>query len=88
MKDIYYSRPILYDYVISIIIIVFLIIMELKGKIIIPCSTKSSDFASDLGAIGLTVSGFILTLITILLEKTVKLTTQFQTKMTTYFGAN
>jgi hypothetical protein len=67
MKDIYYSRPILYDYVISIIIIVFLIIMELKGKIIIPCSTKSSDFASDLGAIGLTVSGFILTLITILL---------------------
>lgn len=67
LLDKYFKRPLLYDYMISAIIIGSLISLEWFNKIQIPCATKSEGFASDLGAIGLTVSGFILTLITILL---------------------
>jgi hypothetical protein len=67
IKDLYYNRPILYDYIIASIILLTLFLLVKYNFFQLPCSSKSSDFASDLGAIGLTVSGFILTLITILL---------------------
>jgi hypothetical protein len=67
IKDLYYDRPILYDYLIAFILLLVLFLLEKYNFFQLPCSSKSSDFASDLGAIGLTVSGFILTLITILL---------------------
>jgi hypothetical protein len=67
IKDLYYNRPILYDYLLACILLFVLFLMEKYNFFRLPCTSKSSDFASDLGAIGLTVSGFILTLITILL---------------------
>lgn len=65
--DRYYKRPILYDYLFSMIIIIVLIALKHYEKIELPCGELCIDFSSDIGAIGLTVSGFVLTLITILL---------------------
>lgn len=65
--DKYYKRPILYDYLFSFLIIIVLIILNNFGRISLPCNNISADFSSDIGAIGLTVAGFVLTLITILL---------------------
>jgi hypothetical protein len=67
MKEAYYKRPVLYDYLLSVIIIVVFAVLDCTGTVKLPTATKSADFASDIGAIGLTVSGFILTLITILI---------------------
>lgn len=66
--DKYYKYPVFYDYLISIIIIFLLVILERKDIINIPEKKFSYEFASDIGAIGLTISGFILTLITILIS--------------------
>lgn len=65
--DRYFKRPVLYDYILSGLVVFLLIILESKGYFVLPSSEKTSLFSSDLGAIGFTVSGFILTLITILL---------------------
>lgn len=65
--DVYYKRPILYDYIISFSIIAALFFLNSHNLFVLPCKQNSLDFASDIGAIGLTVSGFVLTLITILL---------------------
>ncbi len=65
--DKYFKRPILYDYLFAIFAIAFLITLNLRGLLHLPSAEKTSLFSSDLGAIGFTVSGFILTLITILL---------------------
>ncbi|WP_303917518.1 hypothetical protein [Draconibacterium sediminis] len=67
MKEAYFKRPILYDYLISIIIIGILMILENFEKIQVPPAKTSMDLASDIAAIGLTVSGFILTIIAILI---------------------
>jgi membrane-associated HD superfamily phosphohydrolase len=64
----YYNRPILYDYVVSLLSIGVLYILKKQEIISIPSGKFNFDFASDIGAIGLTVSGFILTLITILIS--------------------
>ncbi len=66
--DKYYKRPILYDYIFSISLIIIIYCLKEKNLIVIPSGKFSSDFASDIGAIGLTISGFILTLITILIS--------------------
>jgi hypothetical protein len=66
--DKYYKYPILYDYLISILLIGIIIVLEKKDLFVIPSGNFSTDFASDIGAIGLTISGFILTLITILIS--------------------
>ena len=68
MIDLYFKRPILVDYIISVIIISGIVTLDYFDIFNLPSSEKSSDFASDIGAIGLTVSGFILTLITILIS--------------------
>ncbi len=63
----YFKRPVLYDYLFACIIIGILLFLNLKNFLRLPNAEKTSLFSSDLGAIGFTVSGFILTLITILL---------------------
>lgn len=63
----YYKRPILYDYIISIIIIGLIIILEKYSRVSFSGVGNISEFASDIGGVGLTISGFILTLITILM---------------------
>ena len=66
--DTYYKHPIRYDYLISILVIVASYYLDKYDYIEIPNIVFSNDFASDIGAIGLTFSGFILTLITILIS--------------------
>jgi hypothetical protein len=68
MIDIYYKKPVLFDFIISAIVIGFVVSLDCYNLFKLPDSEKSSDFASDIGAIGLTISGFILTLITILIS--------------------
>lgn len=64
--DKYYERPLLYDFILSGIIIAILFVLESVGKIAIPEAKESAEFASDAGAIGFTISGFVLTFIAIL----------------------
>ena len=69
MIEAYFKRPMLYDYSVSAIIIAIIAVLNYRDYLELPNSEKSSDFASDIGAIGLTISGFILTIITILITK-------------------
>lgn len=65
--DWYYRRPILIDYLTaSIVIGLFFLINNQLGLNIIEVNIDN-DISIDIGAIGLTVSGFILTLVTILI---------------------
>ncbi|SDX38258.1 hypothetical protein [Flavobacterium degerlachei] len=66
--DKYYNNPILYDYSLCILIILSLQLGSERKLIKLPSGEFNFDFASDIGAIGLTISGFILTLITILIS--------------------
>lgn len=65
--DWYYKRPILIDYAIAALVIgLFFLINEYLNLEIIKANVNN-DLSIDIGAIGLTVSGFILTLVTILI---------------------
>lgn len=66
LNDKYYKKPIFYDYLISLVIVGILFFLNYKGVYYLPGGDKSGSLASDIGAIGLTVSGFILTIIAIL----------------------
>jgi hypothetical protein len=65
--DIYFKRPVLYDYFISSIIIFILIIIYNQGVFNLPESDRSLSMTSDLANVGLTSAGFILTLFTVLI---------------------
>ncbi|MAN28599.1 MAG: hypothetical protein CMH15_09600 [Mesonia sp.] len=68
MIESYFKRPILYDYIVAFIIIAIILTIDYTNVIINnSIIIKSYDFSSDIGAIGLTISGFILTLVTILI---------------------
>ena len=67
MLNIYYKRPILYDYFISILVIIILCLLRRYCIFEFPKIEKSLEFASDIAGVGLTISGFILTLLTILM---------------------
>lgn len=68
LLDKYYKYPTTYDFIISLAIVVVIYFSEKKDYIDIPSIDFSNSFASDIGAIGLTISGFILTLVTILIS--------------------
>lgn len=65
--DIYFKRAILIDYSFSIMICLFLFWLEKKKNLSFPNEAKILSLSSDIGTIGLTISGFILTLLTILI---------------------
>lgn len=65
--DWYFKRPVLIDYIFSIIICLLLFWLEKNKGLKFPEETKVMGLSSDIGTIGLTVSGFILTLLTILI---------------------
>lgn len=65
--DKYYERPVLYDYLISIVVIAGIIFTNCRFQYIDVNINRSEEMATDLGTIGLTISGFILTLSTILM---------------------
>ena len=67
MVEIYYKRPILYDYIFSAIVVVTIFLLKENYILKKTDLNRSLEFASDIGTVGLTVSGFILTLLTILL---------------------
>lgn len=66
--DHYFRRPLLYDYVISSLVLGTLFFLYQKRIILIPKAAASAEFSSDIATLGLTISGFILTLITILIS--------------------
>lgn len=65
--DWYYKRPILIDYVIAALFIGLFFLINEELDLDIVKSNAKNDLSIDIGAIGLTVSGFILTLVTILI---------------------
>jgi len=67
MIDLYFKRPILWDYLITLIIISTIAFCQYKGFYSLPPVSKVISVTNDIGTIGFTVSGFIITIITILL---------------------
>lgn len=63
LLDIYYKRPMLYDFLLSAIAVALLLLLESKGYIQLAFDVSSQVIPS----IGITASGFILTILTILL---------------------
>ncbi|HDZ03512.1 hypothetical protein LCGC14_0265980 [marine sediment metagenome] len=63
----YYKRPILIDYILSAFILGFMFLLNDLLDLNIINANTANDISLDIGAIGLTVSGFILTLVTILI---------------------
>lgn len=61
--DIYYKRPLLYDLLINLIILTILFYLNKEGILKLDFDENSTN----VGSVGLTISGFILTLLTILL---------------------
>lgn len=65
--DIYFRRPLFWDYLISIICTLVTGILYLKNKISIPDMQDSYGLTTDLTNITLTLAGFILTILTVLI---------------------
>ena len=67
MIDRYFKAPLLWDYTIANLLFVLCIILKIKGVISLPKSDYAISIASDLSNVALTLAGFILTLLTVLI---------------------
>ena len=67
LLDKYFTRPVFWDYVIATILVVLASFFNYNGFFCFPSDTDSLDIATDLTNIGLTSSGFILTLLTVMI---------------------
>lgn len=67
MIDIYFRRPILYDYLFCCIITGILYVLYIRQLITIPKAEVSISTTTDLATIALTLGGFVLTLLTVLI---------------------
>lgn len=67
MIDRYFRRPLLWDYFFAITLSVIVIILYNKTYITLPKEEYIISIASDLSNISLTLAGFILTLLTVLI---------------------
>ncbi len=65
--DKYFQRPVLYDYLFSIVVAIILYLCFCKGLFNLPKDERSLSMTSDLANVGLTSAGFILTLLTVLI---------------------
>lgn len=65
--DSYFKRPVFWDYAIAFIISLIIYYFSMEEIICLPDSKRSLSIASDLSNIGLTSTGFILTLLTVLI---------------------
>jgi hypothetical protein len=65
--DIYFRRPVLWDYISALVICFVGGILFDKGYLVIPKEDYVMSMASDLSNISLTLAGFILTLLTVLI---------------------
>lgn len=67
MIDIYFRRPLLYDYLFCSLITGGLYILYVRHLISIPKAEASVSTTTDLATIALTLAGFVLTLLTVLI---------------------
>jgi len=67
MIDLYYKRPLLYDYCIATLLNVILYILYTGDLILLPTKEINLGMATDVATIALTLAGFILTLLTVLI---------------------
>jgi len=66
--DIYFNKPVLIDYLVGILIATSIFLLDNKYKILGEIDNNNLvNFSSDIASVGLTVAGFILTLLTILI---------------------
>lgn len=65
--DLYFKRPLFWDYLFSSLISVSLFMAHLYKKITIPPNQDSYSLTGDLTNIALTIVGFILTILTLLI---------------------
>lgn len=65
--DIYFRRPLLWDYIIASISVLCSFVLFKKNKIILPEVQDSFSLTGDLTNISLTLAGFILTILTVLI---------------------
>ncbi|AGC76132.1 hypothetical protein LX97_00808 [Nonlabens dokdonensis] len=61
----YYKRPLLYDYLLAGIVCAGVLFIRKQGLLLIPKTELINQIASDLATIGITISGFILTIMTL-----------------------
>lgn len=67
MIDVYFRRPLLYDYLLCGIITCMLYFLHTRQLLIIPKAEISVSTTTDLSTIALTLAGFVLTLLTVLI---------------------
>src|ERR1700744_1066445 len=67
MIDAYYKKPLLYDYSLAILIAVILYFLYWHQTITLPAKDVNTSMATDIATISLTLAGFILTLLTVLI---------------------
>jgi hypothetical protein len=65
MLDLYFRKPVLWDYLIAIIIACLIFILQQKSLVQVPNKELLLEINSDLSVISLTFAGFILTLLTV-----------------------
>lgn len=65
--DIYFKRPYLWDYFVAILLSIFGFFLHHKSVISKPTADQSISITTDIVNISLTMSGFILTLLTVLI---------------------
>ncbi|PQL91669.1 hypothetical protein [Apibacter adventoris] len=65
--DFYFRKPVLLDYLIAILITVLLFILYKNNLFNLPTTQDSYDLTGDLTNISLTMAGFILTILTVLI---------------------
>lgn len=68
MIDKYFIRPIFWDYLLSIIVVGIAFFLKLRGIITLPKEEYVYSIISDLSTVSLTMVGFILTLVTVLVS--------------------
>jgi hypothetical protein len=66
--DRYFRHPVFYDFLFSTVVAILLIIGMHKGTIIAPSTDLLYSMVSDLSTVSLTLAGFLLTLITVLIS--------------------
>lgn len=67
MLDIYFKRPLLWDYALAGIFSGSLFLLFWNGMMILPENDHTVSITSDLSNVALTLAGFILTLLTVLI---------------------
>ncbi len=67
MIDRYFRQPLVYDYFITLVSCAMLYYLYLKEIISLPIETTSISMSTDVSTIALTLAGFVLTLLTVLI---------------------